>query len=72
MLCSMLRNAIFGVLTVSALGFGGTQAFAAPQGTGAARACTPTYDVYCNDECQFKGYDGGYCSTGSTCRCYYN
>lgn len=53
--------------TALALGFGGTQAFAAPQQANEARACN---EKGCDAWCHSQGGIDGRCSNG-TCLCLY-
>jgi hypothetical protein len=55
---------LFALATVSALGFGAAQAFAAPAAGAQARACT---SAQCNADCRARGYDGGICAGSFGC-----
>lgn len=66
-----LRNGVFAAVTAAALGFGATQALAAPQEKQGARLCSNENHAYCNQLCWNKGADGGYC-TYQGCKCVYN
>lgn len=58
---------IFGAGTVAALGFGGTQAMAAPAAVD-AKVCDP---AVCNRICQaIPGSIGGFCTSSGSCVCY--
>jgi hypothetical protein len=61
-----IRRWAFALLTAGALGFGGTQAFAAP-GEPAARACNPDT---CRSGCIRSGAFTGRC-VGGFCACAY-
>jgi hypothetical protein len=68
-----LRSTVFGLTVVSALGFGVTQALAAPgQGRTPARACNPAMcDWICVD---YYGATGGDCVVYDdmlVCACYW-
>lgn len=53
-----LARAAFGAAVALTLGFGATQALAAPPTGEAARRC----DLYtCNEDCIGQGYAGGVC-----------
>jgi hypothetical protein len=58
---------LFSAATVSALGFGAAQAFAAPSAPARATVCG---DERCDAICVSKGYAYGDCSTGA-CRCFH-
>lgn len=66
----MLRNGLFAAVTLSALGFGGAQAFATPAAAASARACDPYTDNQCRIRCENNGYDTGSCQVGY-CRCWF-
>lgn len=66
----MLRNGLFAALTLSALGFGGAQAFATPAVAAGARACDPYTDNQCRIRCERNGYDTGSCQIGY-CQCWF-
>lgn len=65
-----LRNAVFGVGMVAALGFGATQALAAPElSQKSARHCNP---AACDAACKAYGFTGGVClAHNKQCVCYY-
>ena len=69
----MLRKGFFAAATAAALGFGATQALAAPDQAAGRRACSVLRDAYCNDWCQAKGYDAGQCNPlyEGGCRCWF-
>ena len=71
----MIRKGLFGVATTVALGFGATQALAAPDEAGSAgrRACDPWRQAQCMDWCQSQGYDAGECNPFFVggCRCWF-
>ncbi|HEY0019733.1 MAG TPA: hypothetical protein VGC13_25755 [Longimicrobium sp.] len=63
-----LRSGFFGALTVAALGFGTTQALAAPAAPADAQVCNPQV---CNRICQsIPGSIGGFCTSDGSCQCY--
>jgi hypothetical protein len=66
---STMRKWVFGAATAAALGFGGTQALAAPAPAAeGARVCNPTV---CNRICQaIPGSIGGFCTPDGGCSCY--
>jgi hypothetical protein len=62
-----MRGWVFGVATAAALGFGGTQALAAPA------PAAPREDV-CDDVCDrlcktFNPFGGGFCNDAGICFC---
>lgn len=57
----ILRNGLFSAVTVAALGFGATQALAAPGATASRMACDARADSRCRTYCQSNGYDTGWC-----------
>lgn len=73
------RNAlrgVFGGLVVVGLGFGASQALAAPVAAQAANSCSRTHASMCNADCRAQygpGY-GGRCYAdgvgGYTCECF--
>jgi hypothetical protein len=69
----MLRKGLFAAATAAALGFGATQALAAPDEAAARRACDPSQDVRCMERCQSAGADTGVCDWRylGGCRCIY-
>jgi hypothetical protein len=70
----ILRNGLFSALTAVALGFGATQAFAAPDAASAAKfACDNAADARCNTWCQGRGYDAGICNPiyVGGCQCFH-
>lgn len=66
----MLRNGLFSVMMAAALGFGASQAFAAPQDP--AQSSSECTDSYCTQLCQDHGYDTGVCDYRYQwgCRCW--
>lgn len=61
-IAKVLRTGLFSAAMLGALGFGASQAAAAPQGAqSAARACSAYQDAKCQDYCESKGYDAGWC-----------
>ena len=69
-----VRNAVFSLTTVLALGFGAAQAFAAPAAKPDAKAAFYCSAYSCNFDCQRRGALGGFCETiggYSRCECYY-
>ena len=69
----MLRNGLFAAATLSALGFGAAQAFAAPAAPTSRFACNPWDEPRCIEYCQNKGADTGTCDERyvNFCRCIY-
>ena len=70
----MLRKGLFAAATAAALGFGATQALAAPdEAASSRRACDPSQDVRCMERCQSEGADTGVCDWRylGGCRCIY-
>lgn len=66
----MLRHGLFAAATMAALGFGATQALAAPRAEAdAARACSNLNHAQCRDSCRAMGYDTGSCVAGGGCWC---
>jgi len=67
----MMKNTItrwtLAAVTAASLGFGATQAVAAPAGEDAARACNPSG---CNASCRAQGGIEGRCSNGQ-CLCLF-
>lgn len=65
-----MKNAItrwtLAAVTAASLGFGATQAVAAPAAEDAARACNPRG---CNASCQAQGGFEGRCTEGGQCLC---
>lgn len=65
-----IRRRVFGAAMAAALGFGATQALAAPaSGVDAdAHVCNPQV---CNRICQsIPGSIGGFCTADGSCQCY--
>lgn len=67
-----LRPALLSLAFLGALGFGATQALAAPD-QAQFRRCNwspagPQLDPYCDEQCRAQGYEWGYCNGGS-CIC---
>jgi hypothetical protein len=64
-----MKGWLFGAGLAAALGFGGTQALAAPAVDAEARkVCDP---VICNRVCQaIPGSIGGFCTSSGSCVCY--
>jgi hypothetical protein len=62
-----MRGWVFGVATASALGFGGTQVFAAP--APAARGERVCDDEVCNQICLATFNNGGRCGSRGICVC---
>lgn len=59
---------MFAVGVMAALGFGTSQALAAPAADAGARVCNPQI---CNRICQaIPGSIGGFCTSDGSCRCY--
>jgi hypothetical protein len=58
---NILRNGLFAAVTVAALGFGATQALAAPGARASRMACDAAADARCVTYCQSKHYDTGWC-----------
>ena len=61
------RRGLFALATAAVLGFGASQAFAAPAAAAEARACT---NAQCNLDCRARGYDGGVCAGSWGCACW--
>lgn len=69
---SNLRRGLLGIAVVGSLGFGVTQAFAAPAQASKRNMCSREMDAYCDYSC---GLDGlrGYCNGSGPymwCECY--
>jgi uncharacterized membrane protein len=63
-----VRRLSLAALTVAALGFGTSQALAAPSADADARVCNPQA---CNRICQaIPGSIGGFCTSDGSCQCY--
>lgn len=63
-----LGRRLFGLTFVLALGFGATQAIAAPAAAGkVAKACD---FLTCDEQCISQGYQAGMCTYKDVCRCY--
>ncbi|HEU0053063.1 MAG TPA: hypothetical protein VFQ39_07790 [Longimicrobium sp.] len=62
-----IRRWGFALLTAGALGFGGTQALAAPAAGDDARACSPNG---CDRACRAQGGISGRCNNGA-CLCFF-
>jgi hypothetical protein len=67
------RRALLALSFVGAMGFGATQAAAAPE-QARFQSCPftgsgPQIDDDCDLSCRQKGYDYGYCGTGGFCVC---
>lgn len=60
------RRAVLGAAVAASLGFGATQALAAPEAEAPRQGCNL---VDCDRLCRTLGYPGGLCSRGS-CFCY--
>lgn len=71
MIKDVLRKAVFSLTVVGALGFGTSQAVAAPR-AAASMACDTQGDLYCRNLCQEFGYDTGVCDYRYQwgCRCW--
>lgn len=65
---SILRKALFALAMLGCLGFGGAQAFAAPD--PASSTGTFCNDTVCHAGCLAKNYWGGYCYGSQGCVCY--
>jgi hypothetical protein len=66
-----VRGWVLGVGVMAAMGFGGTQALAAPSSAGTgdeARACNPTG---CNARCRAQGGISGRCTDAGLCACFF-
>lgn len=63
---SYLRRGLLGIAFVGALGFGASQALAAPPQVSQARSCID----YCYTQCWEMGWEGGYCTYTGACFCY--
>jgi hypothetical protein len=66
-----IRGWLYAAGVAAALGFGGTQAVAAPgPGSSAdqARACNPTG---CNQSCRAQGGISGRCTDAGLCACFF-
>jgi len=61
-----VRGAVFGAAIAGALGFGATQALAAPAPPAAGPNCQSSDDCYALDQC---GPNGGICFGGGRCFC---
>jgi hypothetical protein len=61
-----VRGAVFGAAIVAALGFGATQALAAPATEAGFPNCRDNDDCYAPDQC---GPNGGMCFGGGRCMC---
>lgn len=69
MMMKTVRRGVFGAATVAALGFGGTQAIAAPAPpAGGEKVCD---EAVCDQVCDLvnRGLDG-FCSTTGVCVCW--
>ena len=65
-----LRNALLGLAVAGALGFGATQATAAPGQADALRSCPSKPYDYPYASCGIGCPGGqGYCAAGGICRC---
>jgi hypothetical protein len=69
---TQLRRAVLAFAFAGTLGFGATQAVAAPD-QARFRGCTwtvngPALDPECDERCRAEGWDWGYCHTGQ-CIC---
>lgn len=65
-----LRNAVLGLALAGALGFGATQAVAAPGQAAALRSCPDKGYDYPYASCGWGCPGGrGYCAAGGICRC---
>lgn len=59
---TLLRRGLFSIATAAMLGFGATQAMAAPAADKPAKfACDAAADSRCVTYCQSKHYDTGWC-----------
>lgn len=63
-----IRHGVFGMVMAGALGFGATQALAAPE-TRPAQQVPRCDSAFCDRVCKLAGAPGGFCSRGS-CFCY--
>ena len=64
-----LRRALLALSFAGAMGFGATQALAAPDAAAVAGCALDGVQVLdCTAACRAKGYDEGYC-TGGYCIC---
>ena len=61
-----VRNGLFAAVLAGSLGFGASQAMAAPAAESAARTCSA---IQCTGYCVNQGADGGVCSNNK-CLCY--
>lgn len=62
---SYLRRGLLGIAFVGSLGYGATQALAAPPQVPVARFC----EAWCNDYCEQQGQMGT-CRFDGTCWCH--
>jgi hypothetical protein len=69
----ILSRSVFAGLAAAALGFGATQAFAAPSAQSARFACEPWDEPRCIEYCQNLGADTGTCNVQyvNRCKCIY-
>lgn len=70
-----LIHGITGALVAGVLGFGATQALAAPAPSAATERCDWEMHQICNENCQRDGYVGGRCRVPpelgvTVCECF--
>jgi|GEM_PF-1852619 len=70
--CTSFRRSLLALSFVGAMGFGATQAAAAPE-QARFQSCPwspngPQFDDNCNYDCIRRGFDFGYCENGQ-CAC---
>lgn len=63
---SYLYRGLLGIVFVGSLGFGASQALAAPSQVSQQRWCS---EAYCDDYCGRMGWDGQ-CTREGACECY--
>ncbi|HEX2188064.1 MAG TPA: hypothetical protein VHG51_04165 [Longimicrobiaceae bacterium] len=66
-----IRGGLLALAFAGAMGFGATQALAAPEQARTAscsRLSGPTFDDGCDQQCRASGFDFGYCHSG-VCVC---
>ena len=65
-----LRRGLLGIACVGSLGFGVSQALAAPVEASAGNACKPEMVEYCNQWCPPPGGECWSTPNGPMCACY--
>ena len=64
---SLIRTGLFTAAVLGTLGFGASQALAAPDTAARAPTCN---ERQCDRTCQDAGLSGGFCLDRTSCNCF--